>query len=138
VRSSLVVRLGAIKGEAIAAEDGKATAEFSPLLAHVRSIFGKRYMRVEMVPYANPQALHRGLEDKEIHAACTRNTQLAPDSMPVGDRQTPAPPYRAIVRVKRLYDILQAELPPSELVLPHLIQNEISVPENSARQEKTV
>jgi putative multicomponent Na+:H+ antiporter subunit B len=142
VRSSLVLRLGAIEGESISAEDGKAKGDFSTLIASLRSIFGQRYMRVEVVPYTN-NALHRALMDKEIHAACTRKELLESDTLEQDNLEPPRQPYCAIVRVKRLYNILQAERSSSETVLPDLTLNYISVPENaasenSASQEKPV
>lgn len=71
VRSSLVLRLGVLK-EAIAAEDVTAaqTNHFRQLMDDLRTIFSKRHMRVELIPYLNREDLHQALMDKEVHATC--------------------------------------------------------------------
>lgn len=89
VRSSLVLRLGVL-------EDDQAEESFGQLLADFRSIIDHHYMRLEVVPYNNMQALQRALVEKEIHATCVP-----------GDE---AQPYQTTIRVKRIYEIMQAEL----------------------------
>jgi putative multicomponent Na+:H+ antiporter subunit B len=120
VRSSLVMRLGVLEDGAIEADneslpDGKAVSvatpqkcdHFKQLMDELRTIFHKHYMRVEVVPYTNRQALHRALMDKEVHAACARREYDNQDSVASEDEQQP---YHTTTRVQRLYEIMQAEL----------------------------
>ena len=127
VRSSLVMRLGVLEEGTIAQSalpkaietddeslpDGKALSvatwqecdHFEQLMNDMRSIFHKHYMRVEVVPYTNRQALHRALMEKEVHAACARREYDNQDLVASQDE-----PYHTTTRVRRLYDIMQAEL----------------------------
>jgi len=104
VRSSLVMRLGVLEDGAIKADD---EGHFEQLMNDLRTIFGKHYMRVELVPYTNTQALHRALMDKEIHATCARPEHDNQDSVATEDEQQP---YHTTTRVQRLYEIMQTEL----------------------------
>ncbi|MBD1805705.1 DUF4040 domain-containing protein [Microcoleus sp. FACHB-SPT15] len=104
VRSSLVMRLGVLEDGAIKADD---EGHFEQLMNDMRSIFGKHYMRLELVPYTNTQALHRALMDKEIHATCARPEHDNQDSVATEDEQQP---YHTTTRVQRLYEIMRIEL----------------------------
>lgn len=130
VRSSLVMRLGVLEtGEVKEQTDAtplpdsspehqsehKTDRHFGQLLKDFRAVFGKYHLRLELVPYASPQALHRALMDREIHAVCTRSTfkstfkaQFEAKGNAIeaaGDH-----PYHTITRIRRLYDIMQTEL----------------------------
>jgi putative multicomponent Na+:H+ antiporter subunit B len=101
VRSSLVLRLGILKEEAIAPEnvtDDSQTDHFRQLVDDLRTIFGKRYMRVELVSYLDREHLQQALIDKEVHATCARS-QLKEQE-----------PYQTQIRLRRLYEIVQTEL----------------------------
>lgn len=110
VRSSLVLRLGVL--------ENKTDADFEQLLADFRSIFDKHYMRLEVVPYTNLQALQRALLEREVHATCTP-----------GDE---AQPYQTNIRVKRIHEILQAELAAPGTTLNYVntpdLSEEVSLP----------
>ncbi len=95
VRSSLVMRLGVLKDE-LAEEESDRT--FEKLMDDLRTIFGKRYMRLELIPYGNIEDLQRALMEKEIHATCCRRSQAK------------QPLYLTTTRLQRLYNILQSEL----------------------------
>ncbi|MBD1925387.1 DUF4040 domain-containing protein [Trichocoleus sp. FACHB-90] len=103
VRSSLVMRLGVLEDGAIETDD---ESHLGQLMDDLRTIFGKHYMRLEVVPYTNTQALHRALMDKEIHATCARGEYDNQDSVGTEDEQ----PYHTTTRVQRLYDIMRTEL----------------------------
>jgi putative multicomponent Na+:H+ antiporter subunit B len=129
VRSSLVMRLGVLEDGAIvqsavpkaseadneSLRDGKAVSvatpqecdHFKQLMNDMRSIFHKHYMRVEVVPYTNTQALYRALMEKEVHATCARREYDNQDLVATEDEQQP---YHTTTRVQRLYEIMQAEL----------------------------
>ena len=121
VRSSLVMRLGVLEDGAIAQSavpkaidtddkslpDSQADDHFQQLMNDLRIIFHKHYMRVEVVPYTNTQALHRALMEKEVHATCARREYDNQDFLASEDEQQP---YRTTTRVRRLYDIMRTEL----------------------------
>jgi putative multicomponent Na+:H+ antiporter subunit B len=129
VRSSLVMRLGVLEDGAIvqsavpkaietdyeSLRDTQAVSvatwqecdHFQQLMDDMRSIFHKHYMRVEVVPYTNTQALHRALMQKEIHAACARAEYDNQHSVASENEQEP---YHTTIRVRRLYDIMRSEL----------------------------
>ncbi|MDM9381859.1 DUF4040 domain-containing protein [Chlorogloeopsis sp. ULAP01] len=104
VRSSLVMRLGVLQDESSEADDNHY---FGQLMNNLRTIFGKRHMRLELVPYTNTQALHRALMDKEVHAICTPSEHSQQDSTVSGGEKQP---YHTTTRVQRIYDIIQNEL----------------------------
>ncbi|MBD2002146.1 MULTISPECIES: DUF4040 domain-containing protein [Cyanophyceae] len=104
VRSSLVMRLGVLEDGALKADE---ESHLGQLMNELRTIFGKHYMRLEVVPYTNTQALHRALMDKEIHATCARPQQDNQDPVASEDEQQP---YHTTTRVRRLYDIMRTEL----------------------------
>jgi putative multicomponent Na+:H+ antiporter subunit B len=105
VRSSLVMRLGVVEDEAKEGTEGDR--HFGELMDEFRSIFGKRYMRLELVPYTNTQALQRGLMEKEVHATCAPGEDSDRDNAVHGDEKQP---YHTAIRVKRIYDIMEAEI----------------------------
>ena len=129
VRSSLVMRLGVLEDGAIAQSavpkaietddeslpEGKAVSvatrqecdHFKQLMNDLQTIFHKHYMRVEVVPYTNTQALYRALMDKEVHATCARREYDNQDLVASEDEQQP---YHTTTRVRRLYDIMRTEL----------------------------
>ncbi|MBP0017725.1 MAG: DUF4040 domain-containing protein [Cyanobacteria bacterium SBLK] len=92
VRSSMVVRLGVSAGE----EDNETR---EGLLEELRGIVNKRQMRLELISYGEEEDLHTALHDKEIHATCI--AEKTQDGKPV---------YRLIIRLQRLYDMMQSEL----------------------------
>ncbi|MEZ2321032.1 MAG: DUF4040 domain-containing protein [Microcoleus sp.] len=104
VRSSLVLRLGVIEGgiENDAVSDDKKTGHFQQVIDDIRAVFKKRHMRLELVPYATPQALDRALMEKEVHAVCSPQEQL--------EQSGEVQPYNTVIRVRRVYDIMQTEL----------------------------
>ncbi|MBD1897693.1 DUF4040 domain-containing protein [Coleofasciculus sp. FACHB-129] len=104
VRSSLVMRLGVLEDGAIKIDD---ECHLGQLMDELRTIFSKHYMRLEVVPYTNTQALHRALMDKEIHATCARREYDNQDLVASQDEQQP---YHTTTRVRRLYEIMRTEL----------------------------
>lgn len=120
VRSSLVMRLGVLEdgtsetndeslaaGQAVSVATPQKCDQLEQLMNDLRTIFHKHYMRVEVVPYTNTQALHRALMDKEVHATCARREYAYQGFL--GSEDDPEP-YHTITRVRRLYEIMQAEL----------------------------
>lgn len=112
VRSSLVMRLGVLKEEKVEAEGEvlnvekveKVDDDLTPLLADFRRVFSKYYLRLEVVPYTNTQALHRALMDKEVHATCMKLAD------PEGEGEPRKMTYQTVTRIERIYEIVQAEV----------------------------
>ncbi|MBE9075727.1 DUF4040 domain-containing protein [Romeria aff. gracilis LEGE 07310] len=107
VRSSMSMRLGVLEPQADPPES---------LLMALREVLRQHQMRLERVPYANLSALRAALEAQEIHAACIPGLSVAQsmaeeESTPLS--QADRLPHLQI-RVRRLHDIMQAELPPGQ------------------------
>lgn len=112
VRSSLTLRLGVLEESgAKAPTTNEVERHFGELMDDLRRIFSKHYMRVELVPYTDQQALNRALMEKEIHATCTRShlSELAAKDPTAPESETPS--YHTATRIQRLYDIMRTELP---------------------------
>ncbi|WP_373534763.1 DUF4040 domain-containing protein [Microcoleus sp.] len=112
VRSSLVMRLGVLEDEKVESEGDvlkveltvESPRDFNSLMNDFRRIFNKYYLRIEVVPFTTPQALHRALMEKEIHASCVPVL----DSDAAGNAETKH--YQTVTRIQRLYDIMQPEI----------------------------
>jgi putative multicomponent Na+:H+ antiporter subunit B len=102
VRSSMVMRLGILKDES---NETNGERHFGQLLDDLRTILGKRHMRLELVSYKDPQDLQQALMDKEVHATCAP-PQECDRAIPDAQKQ----PDRIVTRVRRIYDIMQTEL----------------------------
>ncbi|OKH37849.1 hypothetical protein NIES2119_11890 [[Phormidium ambiguum] IAM M-71] len=102
VRSSLVMRLGVLQDLAI---EEKENVDFQQLMDKLQRVFNKRYLRVEIVPYQNENDLQQALMKQEIHTTCVRL-----ESSNLEDREAEEPPYQTTTRIKRLYEIMEAEL----------------------------
>ncbi|MEA5619552.1 DUF4040 domain-containing protein [Cronbergia sp. UHCC 0137] len=101
VRSSLVMRLGVLEDQLVEKDD------FSQLLDNLRAIFRKRQMRLELVPYPNSPALERALLEKEVHATCIPSEDA---DLSLATNEDKNHPYHTVIRVKRVYEIIQSEL----------------------------
>jgi putative multicomponent Na+:H+ antiporter subunit B len=107
VRSSLVLRLGVLKDEAIAvATTESQPSHFQQLMQDFKAIFNKRHMRVELVPYPDEAELQQALINKEVHATCIR---FAPSGTPPeADLQKQL--FQTTTRLQHLYTMLESEL----------------------------
>ncbi len=118
VRSSLVMRLGVLEDGAIEADDKD---HFEHLMDDLRTIFGKRYMRLELLTYKDQQALHWALMVKEVHATCARQSQSEHDDQDhAAGGAEKQPYYYTMTRVRRLYDIMQTELSSPATILTYV------------------
>lgn len=114
VRSSMVMRLGVIQDESIEEESDR---HFSTIIDGIRATFNKHYLRLEIVPYTNTQALERALIDKEIHATCIRTADSEQNGAVDGEE---IPPYQTTTRIPRLYEIMQTELSTPGTILSYV------------------
>lgn len=127
VRSSMVMRLGIL-------ENSDSDRELEEPIEQLRGIVAKKYLRLELVPYENTQALHQALEDKDIHAICVKSERKK-DS----DRESIATAekiatYQTIIRIPRLYEIIHQELR-SETILKSS-ENSLKIPSKLAEQHQ--
>jgi putative multicomponent Na+:H+ antiporter subunit B len=103
VRSSLVMRVGILE----TTTESQSDSAFEELMAALRRVLKTRYLRLELIPFATSQSLQRALADREVHAICDLRSPLNQGAV------HPEIPYHTTIRVHRLYEILQAELPAS-------------------------
>jgi putative multicomponent Na+:H+ antiporter subunit B len=127
VRSSLNMRLGVLERDLVSLEAQAApkvkaakhdsslelaersqssSQDLIELMGHLRTLLKKRHMRLELVPYSDLHAMEAGLLDRDIHAFCLSNKTEPPK--PDYDE---FPSYGITTRIRRLYDLMQAELP---------------------------
>lgn len=113
VRSSLVMRIGVFKDEF---KDGFSDVEppqvWVQLLAELKRIANQYHLRLELVPYPDPSTLEQALIEKEVHAICVERSDQKAEATDEAQ-----PPYHLVTRVRRLYEIFQADLATS---LTHL------------------
>lgn len=102
VRSSLSMKLGILEADSKAEP---ATVEH--ILSALRDRLRKHHMQLELVSYPSRSALSAALANREIHTALLvpldlERSRAFPSGRQISHLQT---------RVRRLYDIMQAELP---------------------------
>lgn len=110
VRSSLVMRLGILKKDLETGRLGdEETNSCIELIASLRKVINKHYLRLELVEYPNLQALKTALIEQEVHGICTPQPSLELTSdKPNGIALQRT--YQTTIRVRRLFEILQTEL----------------------------
>ncbi|MEB3359644.1 MAG: DUF4040 domain-containing protein [Synechococcales bacterium] len=131
VRSSLSMRVGVLEADAPEVplmKDSETEAIAPPsqappipedLLTALHQALSKYHMRLEFVPYPSPQALQAALIAKDIHTTCLAREQFEPQAYsPIASDQSP--PYYLQTRIQRLYDLLQAGLPPTLASLAYI------------------
>ncbi|MBF1999508.1 MAG: DUF4040 domain-containing protein [Synechococcales cyanobacterium M58_A2018_015] len=99
---------------------------FETLLSDLRTVFRRHHMRIELYAYADSEALQQALMDRDVHAICLPTSVLQEAVSAQGDReslyrkpdwQSEPAPYQTITRLRRLYDIMNAELASSSTTL---------------------
>ncbi|NEP43780.1 MAG: hypothetical protein F6K35_32970, partial [Okeania sp. SIO2H7] len=106
VRSSLVMRLGIVKGVEV-----EADSDFTKLISKIRQTINKYHLRLELVEYPNKQALEWALIGKEVHAICSKSEQLEPENEPT---------YQTSIRVHRLFEIMETELTSAKTIVTYI------------------
>ncbi|NJO19015.1 MAG: hypothetical protein HC838_01575 [Spirulinaceae cyanobacterium RM2_2_10] len=79
---------------------------FVELTTRLRQIIAKHHLRLEWVSYPDAEALDLALLAHEVHGICTPAT-TAPIAEAAATEDTF--PYRLTLRIRRLYEIVQAE-----------------------------
>ncbi len=106
VRSSLVMRLGVL-GENCQGSTQPwicrpvNQAHFAEIIAAYRQIIAPYHLRLELVPYETLEALDQALGQREVHGIC----RPTPSTMPQV--------FATLIRIPRLFEILQAGLTPT-------------------------
>lgn len=134
VRSSLVMRLGVLQDELTLKQDS-----LTKIIEEFRAIFREHYMRVELVPYQDPEDLHLALMKKEIHGTCVQRLETkvnatveakveakleanlhrkADPAESTNAAETPV--YQTTIRLQRLYEIMQSKLVSSTTLLTYI------------------
>lgn len=113
VRSSLNMKLGLLP-EQCSQSESENDSPLNQYLEDVRSVLNRRHMRLELISYEDKSALQRALMEKEIHGIC-----LPTNPKPSADMAASAP-YHTTLRIRRLYEILQAEVLASASSLDYL------------------
>jgi len=128
VRSSLNMRLGILQQDLATLEASVAqpvaqpleakpqaqanfnapseSRDLAALMGHLRAMLKKRHMRLELVSYPDSAAMEAGLRDRDIHALCVASAEVAPKA-----DYDEFPSFVISTRIRRLYDLMQAELP---------------------------
>jgi putative multicomponent Na+:H+ antiporter subunit B len=115
IRSSLVLRLGVL-------QDKTDDHNFVQLMDNFRTIFGKFHLRLELVTYNDIQTLHQALINKEVHATCAF-TKYDEQNDAISGKDKP---YHTVTRIRRIYDIMQAELKSPVTSLSYVNTSEVS------------
>ena len=111
VRSSLVMRLGILKGV-----EAETEGYFEEVIANLRKIVYQYYLRLELVEYPTREALEGGLLAKEVHAICSQPEELKLEGKPI---------YQTVIRVYRLFEIMQKELTSPEITVKYIAVNSV-------------
>lgn len=149
VRSSLIMRVGVLENEAPSVKaweraDGSGPIPTIPdpspterLYGALRKILNKHYMRLELVPFANLQAMQTALTEKDIHTTCVAAEEgiAATSSRSSSDEGEPS--HHLQTRIQRLYAIMQSELPPMAATLTYLTPTSLnpSVPDQAGNSK---
>ncbi len=113
VRSSLVLRLGILKG------DGK-TNSFTELIASLRKVINRHYLRLELIEYPDFLTLKQALVEREVHAICSQQDYSEPQNQNSATGIEIEQTYHTAIRVRRLFEILQTELTLPETTLTYV------------------
>jgi putative multicomponent Na+:H+ antiporter subunit B len=115
VRSSLVMRIGVLKSALSETGNDQSLAY---LIADLKTIASRYYLRLELISYPDPESLSQALIEKEVHATCIGQRQLNQQIFPVSE--SVQKPYHTATRIRRLYSILQTELVSSATSLAYV------------------
>lgn len=115
VRSSLVMRLGILKESEVETE-----SYLTELISSLRKVINKYHLRLELVEYPNLPALEAALEEKEVHAVCTKQKKLELLQRNRNTATDVKQTYNTAIRVHRLFEIMQSELTFPETTLTYV------------------
>lgn len=142
VRSSLVMRLGVLADHCLESSEQSPNSEttalpicdpvhqahFVEIVVTYRRIIAPYHLRLELVPYENLVDLKSALEQRDVHGIC----------IPTDADTTRA--FETLIRVPRLFELLQASLSPTSIhhTCLKLATNPVEMTENNVpTMEKT-
>lgn len=129
VRSSMSMRLGVLEDnwDHLTTKSADSDHPAMQLLRTLRQTLSKYHMRLELVPYPHPESLQTALIVKDIHAAClvsgaafSSDPTLEDPSSQSPTQSDRQPPYHLQMRVQRLYELIQTDLPPTLASLDYI------------------
>lgn len=106
-------------------------AELAPLIIDLRAFCSQHFLRLELFAYRDRDALEQALKNRDIHAigltsgaipGCLADVDATGDRLrQSSERQSPdAKSPEIVVRVERLYELMQLELNPAIATLRHV------------------
>ncbi len=105
VRSSLVMQLGILQLET------ETNGKFTELIANLRKVINKHYLRLEITEYPTVEALETALMAKKVHAICvTGEREEQPNHENITTLIDTKQTYHTTIRVRRLFEIMENEL----------------------------
>lgn len=107
VRSSLVMRVGVLKETLMSAKEQPESNPFCQLKSTLSAVANRYHLRLELVPFSDPESLRQALIEKEIHATCLERSQAI--NLDCQAPEVQSEPYQLITRIRRFYEILQSE-----------------------------
>ncbi len=116
VRSSLVMRLGVLKGN-------DKTNSFTQLITSLRKVINQHYLRLELIEYPDFFALKQALVAREVHAICSQQNYTEPQNQNSFTETKIQQTYHTAIRVRRLFEILQSELNLPEITLTYVTES---------------
>ena len=114
VRSSMSIKIGVheadetIVSNILSNSNGHGDFPPSPI-TEIRDLCTQHHMRLEAIYYPDASELQRALSDREVHAILSPNTD--------GRSKLTQLPYQFETRIPRIYEILDAQLEHSQLLL---------------------
>ena len=102
VRSSLVMRLGAIEGSELKKDRS------GEIITNIRKVINQHYLRLEIVEYPTLADLEQGLLKREIHASYTKQESKRAGKYDLAETKVKQT-YEMAIRVHRLFEIIQTE-----------------------------
>ncbi|MGF1590635.1 MAG: DUF4040 domain-containing protein [Pleurocapsa sp.] len=113
VRSSLVMRLGVLKGN-------DEITSFKKLINSLRKVIDQHYLRLELIEYPDFFALKQALVEQKVHAICSQQNYTEPQNQNSFTETKSEQTYHTTIRVRRLFEILQTELTLPEITLTYV------------------
>ena len=133
VRSSLSMRIGVLENEVNANSEGSQHGpSFEELLSSLRMQLGKYHMRLELIPYQDLKTLQAALTAKDVHTTCVLSDQVVRQQSLQSSTTDGQALYHLQTRVRRLYDVMQIELPETVASLTYVKSNESKLVRSSS------
>ena len=105
------------------------------LFSAIRTCLRPYHLRLEVVPYSTLTDLNQALQNKDVHTICIVS-EFIPAEL-IASESAPAPaapqaPYHMQTRLRRLYEILETDLPPA---IATLVYQDGSAPVSISKPE---